>query len=696
MSMHLRSLTLRDWKAYNTAKFDFPSPTPNKNLVLIGAQNGFGKTSFFEAVVLGLFGKDGMPLIARAAFADVGEQRLTTSYKTFMEKAINRSAVRSGRTSCSVTLLFSLDDEGDEEIEIKRIWSFSDGGSFKPLDEEIQIFEGARRKPIGPHAYSGEDRVEWFRDYVAKTFLPYYLAAFFMFDGEQVSTFAEREMSAQVQNGIEGLLGIPVLRELAQDLRNFARDRRKETPSASNSTLARLEQDREELNAKLTEAQGRLDALTPNLANMSQERERVTRELDSFGTGSQAQLGEQLSSLNRYDLEAERAQEKLHDLLAGEVSIALAGRALRDETAEQLRREEVREGWEAGRTQGDRNLERFVDMFTDALQKIRPQLDAPQAAGVREAVDTCWESLWYPPPADSAETVVHVHLTSTDRQRTRQKLAEISELGSSQILTLVDRIIDAETAASKIKESISRLDGVAPQLDEKKERIRALNGEIDAANKEVGGLRNEIAGLTGQVEIKNKDIARLGAQMDQAQPALRRATRGDKVAALIDEIVKEAVPSQISQIAAAMTAAHRTMAHKKDLVERVDIDEGCNVKLLNSRGDDVRDLDLSAGEKQIFTQALISAVAQVSGRVFPMLIDTPLGRLDVAHRRGVLQHLIERKGQVILLSTNTEVVGEYFDLIKPHILRSYIIEHEHVDGVGSSTPKDGYFASETV
>lgn len=687
--MHLKSIALRDWKAYSVAKFDFPSPTSEKNLILIGAQNGFGKTSFFEAVVLGLFGKDGLPLIARAAFADAGAERLTTSYRSFMEKAINRNAVRNGRTSCSVTLLFGLDD--DEEIEIKRIWNFSDGGAFKQSDEEIQIFEGARRKPVGPHAYAGEDRVEWFRDYVAKTFLPYYLAAFFLFDGEQVSSFAEREMSAQVQNGIEGLLGIPVLRELAGDLRNYAKERRRETPSASNSTLAKLEQEREELNAKLAEAQAKLDELTPNLTNMGLERERITRELDSYGTGSQAQFQEQLSSLSRYNVEAERAQEQLHDLLAGDVALALAGRSLRDETEEQLRQEQVREGWEAGRAQGDKNLERFVELFADAVTAIKPSLKDVQVAGVREAIGTCWESLWHPPPDDCAEKILHVHLTSADRQRTRQKLAEVAELGSPQVLQLVDRVVEAEAEAAKIKDSISRLEGVAPQLEEKRDRLRTLNSEIDASNKEVGGLRNEVTGLTGQIETKNKEIARLGAQMDQAQPALRRATRGDKMAALIDDIVKEAVPSQISEIAAAMTAAHRTMAHKKDLVERVDIDENCNVKLLNTRGDDVRDLDLSAGEKQIFTQALISAVAQVSGRIFPMLIDTPLGRLDVAHRRGVLQHLVERKGQVILLSTNTEVVGEYYELIQPHLLRSYVVEHDHVDGVGSSVPREGYF-----
>ena len=140
-----------------------------------------------------------------------------------------------------------------------------------------------------------------------------------------------------------------------------------------------------------------------------------------------------------------------------------------------------------------------------------------------------------------------------------------------------------------------------------------------------------------------------------------------------------------------MTQAHKRMSHKKDLIEKVEIDDDCNVKLLNAKGEDIRDRDISAGEKQIFTQALISAVAEVSGRSFPMLIDTPLGRLDVDHRRGVLQHLTRAKNQVILLSTYTEVVGEYLEQLEPHLLKTMLIKHEQIDGIGSSTPANGYF-----
>ena len=145
-----------------------------------------------------------------------------------------------------------------------------------------------------------------------------------------------------------------------------------------------------------------------------------------------------------------------------------------------------------------------------------------------------------------------------------------------------------------------------------------------------------------------------------------------------------------------MTQAHHSMAHKKDMVDRIDIDDDCQVRLLNKEGVDLRNYDLSAGEKQIFTQALISAVASVSQRAFPMVIDTPLGRLDVAHRKGVLRHLVQRGHQVILLSTNTEVVGEYLEVIEQNVQKKFLISFERVGDTGESSVREGYFAGQEV
>lgn len=100
---------------------------------------------------------------------------------------------------------------------------------------------------------------------------------------------------------------------------------------------------------------------------------------------------------------------------------------------------------------------------------------------------------------------------------------------------------------------------------------------------------------------------------------------------------------------------------------------------------------LSAGEKQIYAIAILEALAKTSGRHLPIIIDTPLGRLDSKHRDKLIEHYFPHAShQVILLSTDTEVDEQYFvDHLKEYISHSYQI---HFDGVSkSSNLTSGYF-----
>jgi DNA sulfur modification protein DndD len=133
------------------------------------------------------------------------------------------------------------------------------------------------------------------------------------------------------------------------------------------------------------------------------------------------------------------------------------------------------------------------------------------------------------------------------------------------------------------------------------------------------------------------------------------------------------------------------MAHRNDYLREVRITDDGSVVLSAPDGRDLRQWDLSAGEKQIFTQALFSSIAEVSERSFPLVIDTPLGRLDENHRLNVLKHVSSRNGQVILISTDTEVVGAFLAAIKNKVGKLYIIRTKVEGGVARSWVEEGYF-----
>ncbi|WP_114373902.1 AAA family ATPase [Elioraea thermophila] len=123
--MHLTAVELFDWRSYRHARFEFPVPEGKRNVILIRAPNEHGKTSFFEAVTLGLYGRDGLPLLPRAKVVagDGATDKLALTYSQFLEGTLHRRAIAQGRQSCGVSLEF-VDDDG-EPIELKRRWHFT-------------------------------------------------------------------------------------------------------------------------------------------------------------------------------------------------------------------------------------------------------------------------------------------------------------------------------------------------------------------------------------------------------------------------------------------------------------------------------------------------------------------------------------------------------------------------------------------
>ena len=83
-------------------------------------------------------------------------------------------------------------------------------------------------------------------------------------------------------------------------------------------------------------------------------------------------------------------------------------------------------------------------------------------------------------------------------------------------------------------------------------------------------------------------------------------------------------------------------------------------------------------------------LARASAHPLPAIIDTPMARLDAAHRR----HLVERyfpnaSHQVLILSTDTEVDRHYYQALQPHIARAYHLRYdEELEG---DDGEEGYF-----
>lgn len=690
--MYISKIQLRNWKAYQSAEFNFPSPQSGKNIVLIGAKNGFGKTSLYQAIILCLFGQDGMVLISNSLFSN--ENAGKQDYENFLKKALHRGTIAKGHYTSSVKIVF-VDDGAP--IEVSRIWHFTEHGDCLPQDEQIQIFSGDNRLPVGPGVgWSPDERVDWYRGYIAHTFLSRGIATFFVFDGEQVRVFAEREMNLQVRKVIESLLGVPELNELVKNLSEYAQQRQNTVPDVTDEKAKTAEKELEKLEGERDKRIRKLADISPRLLGAKKERDKIMDEFVRLGVGAQNRLKQQIKQLAEHEKAIEEDGKRLTELLSEDIALALSGAKLRGQLKDRLESENIRANWESGKQQGDGRIENFLQDMDRKMDGIVPPVSDRQQVEVLRIARSSWINLWFPPPDGCAEEYRHQYLSVHERNLVVDQLNAQDKLRAAEIFGLLGSISEHENRLDQVRDEVKRLESVEPAVNKKRKRLEALDSIIGALKKEEDGLTREHQGLVGQVKAKNAELAQMVSTMGKAQPAIRRAKRARTVVAMVKDIVGKAVPERFGNISDAMTEAYRSMAHKTDLIRRIEVDKDGDVKLLNGEGEDVRGNDLSAGEEQIFTQSLFSAVSTVSERKFPVVVDTPLSRLDRDHRIGVLKHLAGRGEQVILLSTNTEVVGQYLEAIRPNILATYLVEHELDDGIGCSTVTEGYFDKSEV
>ena len=401
--MYLRSIHLINWRSYRSARFEFPRPYDGRNVVLVTAPNEYGKTSLFEALTLGLFGRDGLILVPRAraeAGGDAGD-RLKASYSKFLKGTLHRRAAETGPPECVVKL--EWEDETGDWIEIKRTWYFRADGAHRIADDDLQIYEGQGRTPIAPPA-AVEDRDLWYRDWIAQRFLQPSLAEFFLFDGEQVQRYANRDMSHQVRRGIEGLLGLPILHSLKDSLERYAQNRRTRSAAPSDDTVNAVNAAIEKLENRIDRKKAERDEANTHLPGLELEIDELTQRLGGRGEGTVALVASLLEDEQRYREDARRAIHDLTALMAGDMALAIAGTPLRHETVSRLQSETKRETWETGRNEGNRNLDRFVADLFSRIDRLEPPLGRDRCEAVIDAAKAAWSALWHPPPVGCADS----------------------------------------------------------------------------------------------------------------------------------------------------------------------------------------------------------------------------------------------------------------------------------------------------
>ena len=689
--MYISKIELIKFKSYQHAELTFPEPTEGKNIVLIGGMNGYGKTTILEALYLCLYGKDALPHLARAGLK-TDDYR---GYPTFLEKAFNGEAKRDGEDMMSIRV--TINRTKTKGIDITRRWYFRTNGNWH--DEETIVREVVRDVPGLPKKDGEKGFI--LSELLEENYVPAHIAPFFFFDGEEVKKLADQSRIEQVKQGLEGLLGVVMLKNLADRLKAFEDSKRSKLSTVNEENIDKLKQALADEEAQLSKAKHAFDENIEGANSLKAERESLVERLVASGGG-----GGEIATVK--DLVEEREQQRsalkaiesqLSRIVADKLPFYLMPNQLVSDFKKQINSEISLTKWQTECRALQPKQEKFFSQLLDEGNfAFNPLLTSDQVTTLEKRVESAWQSLFLPPPPDCADNFLHHYLHDELKQRAIKFLSSLS-VGRNEVNDLIIQKNDFEVRLEEINRRISRIDSIDRDgtLSILKANLNDIIKKVDALESQNGNLQREISSLESVIHQTRAKYESEKARRASSSPDRSLIEKSERTRRVIEDVIPELFPLKVRQLSASMTRVYKQLAHKSQ-VAKIEIDNDGTSRILSANGKELT-FDRSAGENQIFATALIAGLAEVSRISAPLLVDTPLGRLDSKHRENIFGFWTsDQSRQVILLSQDEEISPIHFKTIKNNVCKTYLLEHLEVgDGIGRTVARENkYFGGVTL
>lgn len=645
--MIIKKIELHNFGVYaGTNVFDFQGDKP---VVLVGGLNGRGKTTFLEAVLLSLYGSNSF------AYNESKEK----TYGQYLKSYVNRN---DGTLQAYIEMVFVLDASKIEEYKIRREWT---AGGFRTA-ETVTVYKD--------NEYNEFLTDNW--TMFIENILPSGLSNFFFFDGEKIAEIAMDNTSKQIKESIKTLLGITVLDLLESDLGRITfRIAKTHADSAELQEVERLRAAKDEAALELEGIDKQIDSAMIAREKYITDLNKLQQDYKAKGGDIITQRQELFNKRNQILARLEQEREVLLADAASELPLVMVKPLLFNmrETAEEehdkkviasatKRMRSVLKKYHVEDGSDKKAIEDFIEFF-------RKQADGTNNGNNISLPDTALFQL----QSLLDERLTKIKLETQSHQAKIQKcLDELTQMDSYLSVDVDEKAV--AQIYKKIKKEEHLIADVEAKIELLQERRKTANGIVIQSNSE---FNKKADAYLHKVEIS-----------DDASRVLKYS----RVANLIlDEYKVRLQREKARSVAETMTQCYKKLANKKNMISQIDMNpDTLDIIYLDDHGAEIRKDSLSAGEKQLMVISMLWALAICSKRKLPVIIDTPLSRLDSAHREALINvYFPQASEQTIILSTDSEIDRTYYEMLKKDVSDEFTLSYD--ESTKSTSIIRGYF-----
>lgn len=608
-------------------------------IILIKALNGSGKTTLLTCLQVVLYGS-----------------KVFSNKSTEYEQLIRglQRADSTGRSRISLELTIETGGE-KEQLTVVREWA----PNSARLNERLEVLRGAV-----PDLHLTEDWPEFI-----DTVLPSELLQLFLFDGEKIEALANpRSLPDMLRRATEAFLGIGGIDALSKDLIAVERRALLHAKSADADYLAAKEE-LEQLERDLASTRERIAMQAQRCAAAKGKLAQAVEEHERFKASAARQ------GLDAYEQAADirAAEQLLKEQVASaeeEVRLALGNPFLPLARVGAL--------WSAYKDQWNNEEESQTAKVVFAELKRR---DARVLKAVGEAVapnvfDTLKSIL-------QQENSKYIKASKTDcHLRTAPSPGEVEsevrsamerhQLAGARLAATRGRLHEAERRLASVPSKDQVVD-VLERMREKASGVARAEAESELTEVQLQEERGRAAHLKLRVDAatgRMRDDFK-GKELDGRAIQAAQRTR-----AVLTTFKDRLLASKAAWLSEMITVEFKSLLRKQKLIERVEVAADTYAVRIISRGGEVLPMErLSAGERQLLAIAVLSALIRERKGLFPVVVDTPLARLDRTHRQTLIQRFFAKiSHQVLVLSTDEEVEGSVLEAMQRHTSASFVIQ----------------------
>ena len=644
MTLRIDTIKLENYRQYKDATIEF-SRDPKRMLTVLRGNNGVGKTNIMNAITWCLYGKENhlgpnqdnrdqisLPVINKEVLRKTPKQKIVNMRVELVLVGKSDTKIRIER----VLTLYSSDKTG---VKYDK-----DVGAPIPIGSTPDV--KARYHWYDPNG-GGWDTVEGTDfDIEIRELLPPDLSRYFLFDGEQLEDFFHNDDS--VKNGIENVSRIGVVQDTINRLKNIEREKIRNSKKIDPQVKSHYEW----------------------LSNIREESNRIEakiKELKLEKKGKQDRLSRINEQLRKFDhVKNYINEEKIVQIAADEL------KKRHRETRAEIKKLVLEY---AGYMQA-------YPAISKTLHIIKEKSDAGvlppnmRDTFLNELLESnrciCGHDISGGPARDMVM-----------EQLGNAKYTPIQELCNELKFRLKSvKITDIQTKLRVLEEKEDRLDDESGKKESKLKQLNDIIGNVgkDDNTKELaetrGVLKTKIKKLDDDLEDNRREKERKDDELKKYEQkyltAIEKANQRDDIIREVNFCSKSLVSLKAAQeklITDVRTKVEKNTEEfflnsiwKKNSYSNVKINEDYKVTAVDMDGSEVRD-SLSSGERMILAFAFMAALRKVTNLEFPLIIDTPLGRIS-GETRYKLANVLPTSlqgDQVVLLVTDSEYQAEIRD-----------------------------------